>query len=268
MGGNPIRDVTPLKGLPIKWLYLVAVKVKDLKPLSESHELRTLHFLSSERVDDLSPLWRLWLHDLLLGLPAKGIRKETKDFLKSFYTLNRIEAIPVIQFWQDHGDHEHAALLLWIEDTRKLRGEKQFEAIRAKMRERNSAFDGKMTPTYSLGELTRLEFSADQVTDIVAVRGAGKLKWLTCIGSAGGRGRLANLAPLRGMKLTNLNVNDTQVKDLWPLRGNGLTEIQFLNTPAKDLEPLRRIRVLETINRMPAAEFWKQNEGGKAALLK
>lgn len=101
------------------------------------------------------------------------------------------------------------------------------------------------------------------MTAIWPVRGLRELKKLTCYGSRSGSGKLADLFPLRGMKLTVLDCHDTKVADLSPLKGLPLTELTCDFNSKRDAAILRSIQTLETINGKPAAEFWKEVEAGQ-----
>jgi Leucine-rich repeat (LRR) protein len=103
---------------------------------------------------------------------------------------------------------------------------------------RNPGFDGKLTPTFDAGVVTGLAFLADHVTDISPVQVLTGLKVLQCQGSKAGLGRLANLAPLGGMKLTELMCKYTQVSDLSPLKGMELITLWCTSTRVVDLAPL------------------------------
>jgi serine/threonine protein kinase/Leucine-rich repeat (LRR) protein len=95
--------------------------------------------------------------------------------------------------------------------------------------------------------------------------------------------KVTDLSPLAGMPLTSLLLNFTRVSDLSPLQGMSLTWLELLETPVTDFSPvagmpvenltldfdparhtdlLRSFKNLATINRKPAAEFWKEVEAG------
>jgi hypothetical protein len=69
--------------------------------------------------------------------------------------------------------------------------------------------------------------------------------------------KVADLLPLKGMKLTFFSCNNTPVIDLSPLKGMPLTEIYCDFKPERDSEILRSLTTLKTINGKPASEFWK-----------
>jgi hypothetical protein len=146
-----------------------------------------------------------------------------------------------------------------------------------KLKELNPDFDGKVTPTVENNALTRLRFSADAVTDLSPVRALRGLTGLACTGSGPGKGRLADLWPLKGLKLTDLAVANTAVADLAPLEGVPLEQLDLTGTPVADLSPLHKLPLralradlrperdgelllalqatLLTVNGRPAAEF-------------
>jgi hypothetical protein len=54
--------------------------------------------------------------------------------------------------------------------------------------------------------------------------------------------------------------HSTPVSDLWPLKGMKIKELLCDFQYERDAKLLRSIATLETINGMPAAEFWKEAE--------
>ena len=65
------------------------------------------------------------------------------------------------------------------------------------------------------------------------------------------------------MPLATLLLEGTKVEDLTPLEGMKLVEISLPPGTPKGLELLRKMKSIEKINDMPAAEFWKQHDAGK-----
>ncbi|MDB5341044.1 MAG: hypothetical protein JWN70_6663 [Planctomycetaceae bacterium] len=93
---------------------------------------------------------------------------------------------------------------------------------------------------------------------------------------------IANLSPLKGLPLIALDIHFTLVTDLSPLQGMPLKYLMCGRTrvadfsvikdmplkdlwlefnPERDAALLRSIKTLETINRKPAAEFWRDVDG-------
>jgi hypothetical protein len=127
----------------------------------------------------------------------------------------------------------------WLGKVARLPAEWQVEAVAAKLKERNPGFAGKVTPTVKDGAVVDLGFLADEVTDLTPLRALPKLKRLVCEGSNPGRGKLADLSPLKGMQLTCLTCPSTRVADLSPLKGMPLTDLNCDSTKVADLSPLK-----------------------------
>jgi serine/threonine protein kinase len=81
---------------------------------------------------------------------------------------------------------------------------------------------------FSLGKLGK-------VTDLAPLRGIP----LTSL-DLGGNDEIRDLTPLKGMPLTSLSLlNCNQIRDLTPLKGMALTSLNLFGTPVGDLEPLK-----------------------------
>ena len=162
---------------------------------------------------------------------------------------------------------ETPAFQQWVKATQALPAEQQIEAVSKKLMELNPGFDGMIAghmavgfPAITNGVVTHVGFFTGNVTDISPVRALVGLTSLDCLGGASGTGKLSDLLPLTGMRLTRLNcshtliadlsplrgiplihlfINATQVSDLSPLQGMGLTDLNFAGTPVSDLSPLK-----------------------------
>jgi Leucine-rich repeat (LRR) protein len=126
----------------------------------------------------------------------------------------------------------------WVNGTQGLAAEQQVQAVTRKLVELNPDFDGKVTKTIENGVVTEFAFVNDSVADISPVRALARLKTLGCSGSGLGKGRLADLSPLKGMELENLYCGGTNISDLSPLRGMPLSVLFCGDTPVHDLSPL------------------------------
>ena len=131
----------------------------------------------------------------------------------------------------------------WIEVVSRLPAPAQVAAVAAKLKERNPGFDGKVKPTIEGEVVVMLELSADDVTDLSPVRALPGLRALGCRGSDLGKGRLADLSPLKGLPLTMLECNYTRVADLAPLQGMPLRHLSCYGTGVAELSPLRGMRL-------------------------
>jgi serine/threonine protein kinase len=125
----------------------------------------------------------------------------------------------------------------WERAVAGMPAEQQIKAVVRRLKELNPAFDGTVTPTIENGAVTRLHFLTDEVEDISPVRALPGLMTLECPG--GERGRLSDLSPLRGMRLTVLECSGTRVADLSTLRGMPLTALHAHETRVSDLSPLQ-----------------------------
>ncbi len=127
---------------------------------------------------------------------------------------------------------------LWLKEVAALPAEKQVEAVATKLKEINPGFDGQVTHKIDKGVVTELELLTDDVTDLWPVQALGGLTRLNCSGTRD-KGRLADLSPLKDMKLTSLVCAGTQVSDLSPLKGMKLKELNVWYTQVSDLSPLQ-----------------------------
>jgi serine/threonine protein kinase/Leucine-rich repeat (LRR) protein len=133
----------------------------------------------------------------------------------------------------------------WVQTVAALPAVAQVHAVAARLKELNPGFDGEVTPTIAGDVVTGLKFSADQVTDLSPVRALSNLTALTCCGSASRQGKLEDLSPLKGLRLTALIFTDTQVFDLSPLEGMPLTTLHCGMTAVSDLSPLAGMPLIE-----------------------
>jgi formylglycine-generating enzyme required for sulfatase activity len=224
-------------------------------------------------------------------------------------------------------------LAAFCREVAALPAEAQVQRVVAKLKELNPGFDGKETHTIENGQVTKLRFECTKVTDIAPVRALNDLKSLWCGGEAvHNPGLLADLSPLKGLRLSTLvcssskagdlsplrdmplrvlNVNDTPVANLSPLEGVQLIAFYCARTKVVDLSPLRGMPIarmechapgvtdlsplkgmplmslvcnfvrerdeeilrsiktlVETINGLPVAEFWKRVEAGESPQAK
>jgi hypothetical protein len=139
----------------------------------------------------------------------------------------------------------------WIQSVALLPPEEQVKAVATKLQERNPGFDGQVESEIHQGVVTGLGFQTDAVTDISPVRGLTGLQKLACSGSGPGRGKLADLGPLKGLRLKALRCFWTKVADLAPLQGMPLEDLHCNLTLISDLTPLQgmplvKLQVSET----------------------
>jgi hypothetical protein len=72
--------------------------------------------------------------------------------------------------------------------------------------------------------------------------------------------RTADLRPLATVPLANLDIRFTKVEDVSSLRRMPLESLAFHPTRIREgFQVLEGMRTLKTINRQPAAEFWRKH---------
>ena len=168
------------------------------------------------------------------GTPRPDVeKKEARSFPKEATT--RIAGLDPQTAVDRSGD---PAFVQWMEGVAALPVGDQAAAVAARLKALNPGFDGKVTHAIENGAVTRLDFLTDNVTDISPVRALTGLRRLDC-SATWGQGRLGDLSPLKGLKLTHLCCNGTRVSDLSPLKGMNLSLLFFAATPVSDLSPLK-----------------------------
>jgi hypothetical protein len=133
----------------------------------------------------------------------------------------------------------------WEKEVAALSAEEQVKAVVKKLQECNPGFDGKLTgmrwqgpPTIENGVVTGIGLNTTNVTDIAPLRVLAGLNWLAC-----GDGKLSDLSPLAGLRLTVLYCRHTQVSDLSPLKGMPLNDLDIGGTKIMDLTPLKGLQL-------------------------
>jgi hypothetical protein len=109
--------------------------------------------------------------------------------------------------------------------------------------------------------LETLHVHSSQASDVSPLSGMTTLKSLRLQNVP-----VSNLSPLKGLGLGSLHLGHTKVSDLSPLRDMPLKNLECepdLLTREPNRTLVRSIATLQTINRMPAADFWKQVDAGK-----
>ena len=130
----------------------------------------------------------------------------------------------------------------WFTHVSALPAKEQVQAVSAKLKELNDGFNGDVKETIEDGVVVGLQLLTDNVTDISPLRVLTGLKSLVCEGTHTTRsnGRLADLLPLKGLKLTKLFINyNERLTDLSPLEGMPLKQFHCGATGVADISPLK-----------------------------
>src|SRR5262249_21633202 len=104
---------------------------------------------------------------------------------------------------------------------------------------RNPSFNRPVTSTLEKGTITGLGINTDEVRDLTPLRALPDLVRLDCVGTAPGKGRLVDLLPLEGLRLTFLSINFNKVADLAPISKLPLTQFHCDYNPITDLTALQ-----------------------------
>jgi serine/threonine protein kinase len=268
-GHTKVSDLSPLRGMPLTILQCGDTKISDLSPL-KGMKLTVLD-IGLTKVADLlpvkdMPLTRIWIvgtqvKDLsvLRGMPLTLIWYDLKQdsdshVVPSLSKLETINDMPAREFWQKLATELFPANPTqntprkvddaWLNKVASVPGEWQLEPVMAKLKELNPGFDGNRKYVLESGEITQYEFLTDNVTDISPVRALTGLKELVCWGSSYDTGRLADLSPLKGMKLTQLNcLFNKQLSDLSPLEGMPLKGLRCGHSQVSDLSPIKGMKL-------------------------
>jgi len=275
---NPVEDLAPLQGLPIKYLRVDNGVFRSLKPL-EGMPLINLCVAACPNVSDLSPLRGMRLGRLACNVTAvsdlsplqdmplwyvdcrntrvtdvsvaktwTALKELNLDFkperdtelLRSIKTLEKINDKLVAGFLKPAATN--AAFEQWLKDTQNLTPEKQAEAVAKKLQELNPGFDGKVEPNIVDGKVAGLSFSSVEVSDLAPLRALPELRTLDCSGTPDQQGKLSDLSPLTALtRLDKLTISRTAVADLTPLRKLPLSFLHCYEILVEDLSPVKNM---------------------------
>lgn len=255
---NAIRDLFSLRGTSLRELVCWATAVTDLEPL-RSLPLTSLD-VDWTFVSDLTyirdvPLTKLQVQapyvnslDAVRHMPLVSIKcnfrpERHSQLLQGMPSLRTINDQPVAEFWKAQ-DARRKSLEEWIPRVSALPAEQQVEAVTAKLRELNPEFQDRIFPVIENGEVVKLTFFVDRVTDIAPIQALTKLKHLVVrSGVEGQKGPLFDLDPIRSLPLENLVCPLTNVSDLSPLSGLSIKALTCDESWVRDLSPLRSLPI-------------------------
>ena len=127
----------------------------------------------------------------------------------------------------------------WLTEVAALPGAQQTPAVMQKLVLLNPQFDGKATPELTDGVVTSITLSSDKLVNLAPLRAFSGLVKLVCPATNPKESQLEDLAPLKGLPLSHLDINNTHVSDLSPLAGMKLTYLNCDFTSVSDLSPLK-----------------------------
>jgi concanavalin A-like lectin/glucanase superfamily protein len=133
----------------------------------------------------------------------------------------------------------------WIAEVRALPPDEQVGRVVARLQELNQKWNGKAKHEKDGPIVASMSFSSAGITDLAPLRALKDLRKLDCRGTwseATGEFELrllADLSPLRDLKLKELGCGGTKVSDLNPLKGMPLEELDLGGSEVSDLTPLK-----------------------------
>lgn len=254
-GCRDLRDLGPLKGMPLLTLDVSSTQVSDLAPLAGGR-LTSLD-IGGTPVTDLSPLERLPLQTLNINGTKIASLKPLRGM--PLQSLNAIGCSGI----SDVSPLEKAPLeRLNLAST----SVSDLEPLRGMPLKELSLFGcfkvSNLAPLKGM-KLTSLDLTSTEVVDLEPLRGMpiatlnlencprvrdlGPLKGmpLTSLGLANCKG-VQSLAPIEGMKLTKVTLQGCQsIRDLSPLKGMRLVSLSLESCPVEDLSPLAGMPLID-----------------------
>jgi hypothetical protein len=235
---EPVRDLSLLKGIPIRELSLIGCSITDLTPLRDM----PLEYLNvpENPITDLSPLRGKGIKMLYLG------GTQVAD-------LTPLKNLPLRGLFLDHcADVEDVSVLAEIPTLEYLAVPmvRNLEALRRLPRIQRLGF-----------EIARIPPFVPATTPEEFWRAFDANRWMHTLLDAGFHPRIlrqledgtwevnldgepiSDLELLRGAPISSLNVGHTKVADLTPLRGMPLRQLHLYFAPVSDLSPLEGMRL-------------------------
>ncbi len=244
LNGGTLADLSPLKGLPLRFLALWRLEVSDISPI-RGMKLRYL-IMDGNCVSDLSPLTGMPLVDVSMYdnpitslLPLKGMKLR----LLSFGPANVDDLSPLAGMPLESLSVPNSL----VSDLKPLSG----------MPLKNFKIDNSCVIDLSPLQRCRAEkadVNFNNISDISVFQDM-PLKSLYCQGN-----RIASLAPLKGLKLNILHCGDNQISDLSPIAGMPLKILTVGGNPVTDLSPIRGMPIEKLdIQGTPSIPLSQQN---------
>ena len=134
----------------------------------------------------------------------------------------------------------------WLARITELPADEQVTQVVAKLQELNPGFDGEVVSNHEDGYVTRIDMRTDNVTNISPLSAFKKLQHVNLSGTFNWKhnGRLADISPLKGLPITEIDLHSTLVEDLSPLEGAPLTVLVLDSTGVTDLTPIRHTKLI------------------------
>ena len=250
LNSTPVSDLTPLQGAPLTSLQLLDCdELRDCSPLKGT-PLKDV-YLDFDAKRDTE-----WLRSLQKLERING--KPVAEFWKEVAAMSAAGAKPGVPEPVDgKHDWDTAEFRKWLAEVKDLPPVKLLEAVSKKMVELNPGFDGQFSPGLANvpgerpvvedGRVVEVGLKTSRVADLSPLRAFGTLHGLTCLGwteSPDEPQLLVDLSPLRGMKIERFHAPfNRRLADISPVCGPELKELDISQTIAGDLSALRGVRL-------------------------
>lgn len=267
-----VSDLVPLAGLPLEEVICSGSKITVLEPL-KNLRLKKLD-VSGTAVRDLGPLKGMALETLdCRSCPVDhvSIGHQNLEVLLSLKGLKNWNgaaaeghlkhADQVVREWEEKGKTLAAAPVeQYVKAVPGLLIENQIKATSERLRALNKGFDGNVVPTIDKGVVVGLQLNSDEIADIAPIRGLISLKTLDCSGTGGAKlatAKFKDLGPLGGTNLSTLVCRNTNVLDFSALKTvRGIESVSCAGTKLPNLESLKGLPLKSLdINNTPVADL-------------
>jgi hypothetical protein len=138
---------------------------------------------------------------------------------------------------------------IWCRSIAQLPAQQQFNQVARKLAQQNPGYNIVTTSGWVEPEaVIRFADHSDFLRDIGPLRCLAELKTVVLTGSAPGKGKLTDLAPLRGLRLYWLGVaRNPDLRDLGPVRGMPLFRLDLTDTGVHSLADVADSRLEELL---------------------
>ncbi len=216
---NLVADLTPIKDLPLKELYLAGDPIEDYTPIKDLYKNLTNKDFMAMFPEDM---------------PEEALVIADRNFEKALRQAMNIYDRPITK--------KDAYLTTSLDIYRDKEPDAGFEDIsplqyfvNLQRLSFNASNISDLTPLAKLTELTNLDIGFQQITDIGPLSGLTKLEGLGINGN-----RISDLTPIAGLvNLSWLNASQNQITDVSPLQNLVKLRALFLReNPVDDWAPL------------------------------
>ena len=224
-GNRELSDIMPLRGLPLRLLYLHGSQVGDIGAL-EGMRPQAL-YLPDTQVADISALDGMPLQALVIqNTPVsdisvlKGMPLRKLDIIGTKVSdITPLRGMRLTRLNIDSTNVSDIDVLAGMPLTYLSMGHTHIEDI--------TVLKGM--------PLTTLNLTSTQVSDISVLQGMPITElYLSST-------RIRNISPLQGMPLTKLVLSTTDIRDISVLKGMPLTSVELARTKVSDISALKRM---------------------------